>query len=548
VVGSWAVAAGAGEDKKPAGEKKPAYGKATGEAKIMPEAWKTAPKQPLTPEELDQLLDRALKADKIAPSPRTTDEQFIRRVTIDLTGKLPVPADVEEFAASGDPQKRAKLIDKLLASDDFARHWARYWHDVIISRATDMRVRRTDGALEEWLTEKFKANKSWANIARDMIMAQGELSYDGTSTNGGMLFLLAHSGPDAANERAAETSRVFLGIQIQCAQCHDHPSDIWKRTQFHELAAFYARTRERLRPQQRQIELVSLPRGEHQMPDKDDPKKTTPVHPRFLTGESIKPGQDDLTRRKALADFITSKDNYWFAAALPNRVWGELIGQGFYQPVDNMGPLQEATYPDVLMWLAASFRATDYDIKALFRLILNTQAYQRQIRIGDTANEHLHFAAAYPTRLRADSLWESLVGVLGPMQGPGGPAAQGPAGRLFRRAGLEGQFREAFDFDPSTKPDEVEGSVAQALLLMNNPVINARIRAEGNNLLGRILKAYPDDTDAIRMVYLRTLARKPTAHEMETCRKFVAQVGKRSEAYEDILWSLLNSAEFQTKR
>jgi hypothetical protein len=296
------------------------------------------------------------------------------------------------------------------------------------------------------------------------------------------------------------------------------------------------------------IELVSLPRGEHQMPSKEDPKQMFLTQPRFLDGQSPGANLGDRPRRKALADAITDQGNYWFAGAYVNRVWGELMGQAFYQPVDDMGPQKEAVFPGVLTRLTGAFRATDYDIKAMFRVILNSQTYQRQIRLGETADEHLHFAAVYPTRLRPDALWESLVGVLGNLGGPPGFDRPRPMGPFNFRPGLEGMFKEEFNFDPSLKADEVESSIPQALLLMNNPVLNQRIQARGSNLLARILSAYPQDDDALRMVYLRTLARKPTDRELDKCREYVRKTGNRAEAFEDILWALLNSTEFQTKR
>ncbi len=555
------------DSKKPAGDdKKPNY-PARPDArnvKIIPDAWQTVAHKAITSQELDQFLAKELKADKLQASPLTTDEQFIRRVSLDLIGKLPLPADVEEFVKSTEPAKRSKLIDKLLASDDYARHWARYWRETVMARATSERIKRgfqMPQHFEDWMFAELKANRSWGQIAHDIITATGELHFqpDDAKVSGEAFVLLSHEGPDGANERAAEISRVFMGIQIQCAQCHDHPSDIWKRNQFHEMAAFFARTRERrvVNPdpkagnRQLGIALQSLPRGEHQMPDKDDPKKTTTIEPRFLTGQTLSPGLDDLARRQALAGFITSKDNYWFSAAFVNRVWGELVGQGFYQPVDNMGPLQEATYPNVLLQLAGSFRATNYDAKTLFRLVMNSQTYQRQIRLGDQANEHLHFAGIYPTRLPADALWESLVAALGgfapPPSGPPG-MVPGGGGPYARRMGFEAIFRETFGFDPSTKSDEVEGSVPQALMLMNNPAINGRMRAFGGTNLAKILNSYSDDCEALNMLYLRSLARKPSAHEVETCLAHIKEVGKRNEAFEDIQWALINSAEFQTKR
>lgn len=520
---------------------------------LSEEAWQKAPLTPLEPGELDQLVGKELSESKIAPAPLTTDEQFIRRVTLDLTGQLPTPGDIKDFIADPSNQKRGLVIDKLLASDEFAQHWARYWRDVIASRINERRGLGLSRSFEEWMTEELKKNVGWDKIARAMLTAEGSCAYDSDGKNGSIFFLASHVGPDSVNEQAAETARVFLGIQIQCAQCHDHPSDQWKRVQFHELAAYFARTQQRpMRSQDAKglqgMELVSAPRGEHEMPSPEDPKKTFLTHPRYLDGTSPGANLADMARRRALANAITSKKNYWFAGAYVNRIWGELMGQSFYQPIDDMGPKKEAVFASVLTRLTGAFRGTNFDVKDLFRSIMNSQTYQRQIRPGESADEHLHFAAAYPTRLGADALWGSLTNVLGTLGGgqPNRPRPGGP-GALYA-SGFEGVVKEEFKFDPSLKADEVKGSIPQALLLMNNPVINQKIAARGTNVLSRILSSYPEDPEAIKMVYLKTLARKPTDNEMEKFSNYVKTAGSRTEAYEDLLWAILNSTEFQTKR
>src|SRR5207245_8153757 len=205
------------------------------------EDWQKAPLKPLGSGEIVALVAKELEQDKVEPAPLTTDEQFLRRVSLDLTGQLPLPADVSEFLADSDSQKRAKLIDKLLESEDYAKNWARYWRDVVVSRLPDVRFKFLGSSFEVWLEDQLKNNKSWGEIARAMITAEGELRFDEPGKNGAAFFLAAHRGNDAANEQAAETSRIFLGLQIQCAQCHDHPSEQWKRVQFHELAGYFAR-------------------------------------------------------------------------------------------------------------------------------------------------------------------------------------------------------------------------------------------------------------------------------------------------------------------
>jgi Protein of unknown function (DUF1549)/Protein of unknown function (DUF1553) len=520
---------------------------------ISDAAWKAAPTALLKSAEIDRLVAQELGKAKIQPAALTTDEQFVRRVWLDLTGSLPMPADVKDFLSSRDPNKRAKLIDKLLASDEYARHWAHYWRNVIASRTSDQRGQRLAGHFDKWMTEELKKNVPWDTIVRAMITASGSIRFDDPDRNGAAYFLASHFGPDGTTERAAEASRIFLGIQIQCAQCHDHPSDVWKRKQFHEFAAYFARLKEQPLREEKKLagfKLASLPKAEYQMPSKEDPKKGTPMQPRFLDGKSPGVRLPDQQRRKALADAITSQSDPWFAAAYVNRIWGELMGQSFYQPVDDLGPEKEAVFPTVLARVAAGFRGSHFDMKGLFRVIMNSQTYQRQLRPGESGDDHLLFAAAYPTRLSADALWQSLVDVLGRMGPPAPLAMKGKPGKpaFVARGGLELLFKQEFNFDPSTKPEEIEGSLSQTLLLMNNPVINQKIQARGTNLLARILTSYADNSDALRMVYLRTLARRPTDRELVRCRDHVQIVGNRAEAFEDILWALINSTEFQTKR
>jgi hypothetical protein len=498
---------------------------------------------------------------------------------------MPALSDVVEFVKNPASDKRAKLIDKLLDSDDYARHWAQYWRSVVTSRATlDFRMNQVVPQYERWLREQLQANKSWAFITREQLTATGKIMYAEPDKNAQAFFLLSRRGEDSVTEIAAETSRIFLGIQIQCAQCHDHPSDIWKRQNFHEFAAYFARYGgERPILEEKKFVGVQLVTrfGEHRMPGKDDPKNGLAMNPRFLDGKEpkgAKPvpstsgpiakkggffpkggpggfgkgggGMSDDARRAGLADQITDKNNPWFAAAFTNRMWGELMGQSFYSPIDDLGPQKDAMMPTVLARVSGSFRGNDYDIMQLFRDIMNSDTYQRQIRPGESGDDHLLFATRNPVRMNAGALIASLNTTLGPLGGPGGGGKFGAKGPGFGPfgGGPAAQINAEFNYDPSTKVEEIEGSISQALILMNNPAINAKIKAQGQNMLGRILANNSDNTEAIRIVYLRTLARRPTDRENTRCLDHIKTVGNRAEAFEDILWALINSTEFQMKR
>ncbi len=509
--------------------------------------WLKASTAPLKPGEIDQLVAEQLKKVGVKAAPVVGDERFARRVYLDLTGRLPMPADIKEFVQDQRPDKRARLIDTLLASEDHAEHWARYWRNVITSKVTDFKGLFGARGFDLWMTAQLKANRSWGEITRDILNAGGDIDLEAPDKNGQVFFLSTRFGMDAPVELAAETSRIFLGIQIQCAQCHDHPSDVWKRRQFHEFVAYFARTREqpifdKEKKRFTRVKLVSLPFGEHKMPSKEDPKKGTTVYPTFLDGTSPGARLSDSQRRRALADAITSRDNPWFAAAFVNRTWGLFLGQAFYQPIDDLGPMKDAVMPEVIARVAGAFRGNGYDIKQLFRDVMTSETYQREIRPGE---EHSLFAGHNPVRMDADTLFNTLAGTLGKFPTPPQGMAYGPFARF---QGFEGQFKQEFGYDPSAKAEEIEGSIPQALLLMNNPAINQRIRAVGTNLLAHILSAYPDNDEALQMVYLRTLARQATAKEMARCAQHIERVGRRAEAFEDILWALINSTEYQMKR
>jgi hypothetical protein len=287
--------------------------------------------------------------------------------------------------------------------------------------------------------------------------------------------------------------------------------------------------------------------GEHRMPDKDNPRSGKVMHPKTLDGKSATRNLKDADRRKALVDWVVSKDNYWYSGAFVNRTWGVLLGQSFYQPVDDIGPQREAVHGTALTRLAGAFAGSDHDVKALFRVIMNTQTYQRQSKVGKSRGEHLYFAHSYPSRLRPNALYQSLVNAVGPFDrgGPGGGARMGGGfGGRFGFGGLEGMIRTEFSFDPSLKNDDVEGSIPQSLILMNNTQLNTRIKAQA----AKLVRANDKDDDAIEAAYLQALCRKPTAAELKKCLGYVKKADSRSEALEDVLWALINSTEFQTRR
>jgi len=517
-----------------------------------------------SPADVAKEIDHRLQHELFTPAtaslaPRTGDETFLRRVMLDAIGRQPTPDEATRFALDADPGKRAKAIERLLADPAYGENWARYWRDVIMYRRTEQRALIAAQPLHEYLVAKLNANAPWSEVATDFITALGNVQEKGETA-----LIVAQEG--RPEETVAEISRIFLGINIQCAQCHDHPSDRWKREQFHELAAFFPRVA--ARPEMGDVRSLvvtandspfAFRRGnnnnmrfrgtpEHYMTDLNKPdeqgKLMQPVF--FLTGQSLPMGSKDAERRDSLAQWITAKDNESFAKALVNRLWSELVGEGFYEPVDDIGPDRTPTAPQTLNYLSAEFAATNYDVKWLFTTILSTEAYQRESRPRRKPDE-TPFTANVPQRLRADQLFDNLLAVLDIAEpSGGGPGMYGGPRGPFRSPRFA--FAAVYGYDPSEPRDDVQASIPQALAMMNSPLINAAMRASAGTWLGRMLAKTPHDDDAIVEIYLKALAREPSERELATCREHVKQVDNRGEAYEDLLWSLLNSTEFLHRR
>jgi hypothetical protein len=489
------------------------------------------------------------------------DETYLRRVSMDLIGIPPTPAEITAFALDPSPDKRAKAVDRLLARPEFGQNWGRYWRDVILYRRADDRALLASAAIADYLTEQFNKNTPWDQIARSFITATGDVRENGST---GIVMAQFGATPDIT----AEVSRIFMAIQIQCAQCHDHPFDRWKRTQFHELAAFFPRIA--LRPvkptdnQKRSFDVIGLdrerpakvknaaiPRGslEHYMPDLKNPtaKGTlmTPVF--FVTGQKLASGTPDAERRATIARWITSPQDEWFAKAFVNRIWSEMVGEGFYEPVDDIGPDRDCNAPQTLDYLAKQFVAHQYDVKWLYRTIAATTSYQL-----DSRSRHLPgqtpFLANCPQLLRADEVFDSLVSALGIDNEKVDRAAAGKKNAYGQPRNVRGLFDAVFGYDPSVRRDEVSGSIPQALVLMNSPQLARAMNGESPTALGKLLSSTKDDKAVAEELYLRCLAREPKPDEMQTCLDYVKKTGNRNEAFEDVLWALVNSTEFMHRK
>lgn len=499
--------------------------------------------------QVDQAIAEELFNHSTDLAPPCNDATFLRRVHLDLVGDIPAPEEVIAFALDRSPNKRRQRVQQLLDSSEYGQNWARYWRDVIFYRAQDERSNIAKNSLESELTRRLNANDRWNDIAGDFVTATGDVRREGTTA-----IIMAQDA--RTEETTAEISRVFLGIQIQCAQCHDHPYDRWKREQFHELAAFFPRVgvrntrtltkrsfevfgNDRYRNRPPRKDNNNRPEAEHRMPDLEDPSQFgTEMQPKFfLTGSTIPKGTPDHERREQLADWLT--ENEWFAIAFVNRMWSEFVGEGFYEPVDDIGPDREASAQKALDILTEDFRNHGYDVKRLMEIICLTETYQRESR-PRRGTSGIPFAANAPQPLRSDQLFNALLSALEVQENRDKGREQ------FRE---RERFDEIFGFDPSQSRESVSSSIPQVLAMMNSYQVNRYLNpGRKENLLNRMLQDVPGDEDLVVDLYLRCLSREPTESELEMMSEHVTNTSKRKTAFEDILWALLNSAEFQYRQ
>jgi hypothetical protein len=488
-----------------------------------------------TAEQLQKLLTEA----GVPEGELVDDVKFLRRVSLDVAGRRPTLEEYRAYLADKSPTRRQATIDRLLASPEFGRNQANYWSDVIGSRQQEPQLTFHDYTpFRAWLTEEFNAGKGWDEIVFQMVTSVGTVGERPQST-----FIGFHQGD--RNRLAGETTRIFLSLKIACAQCHDHPFVDMPQEQFHGMAAFFARTTVKIAQNNSNgIDVLSAEKGEHKMPGAKEE-----MHPTFFQGDAIKTGLSDLARREPLGYWLVSPENPYFARSFTNHIWARLMGRGFYDPIDHMGEGSEPVLVEVLNGLAGHFVASGFDPRSVFRVILNSKTYQRAARSGDPEAEEF-FTGATPKKLRGDEVFDSLAAAIDlpnvtPQIDKKTTAVRFPIPPKSTRD----LVNEAFGFDPSTQDALITRTMKQAMFLINNAQIRKQVdgKADSETVLARLLKAEPDNNKVIDVLYARVLARLPSEREREIVGSHVKKIDNRQEAFEDVLWSLLNSAEFTTR-
>lgn len=488
----------------------------------------------LTPEELDSLLT-GMDSTELEP---VDDVTFLRRVSLDLIGRQPSLDEYRVFLANESDGRREQAIDRLLSSETFGQNWGNYWSDVMAARQPVPQLTYLNyKPFRAWLAQQFNTEAGWDETVFRMLTPIGLIG-DGPAGS----FVGFHQGE--RNKLAGETARVFLGVKIACAQCHDHPFVDMPQETFHGMAAFFARTSVKLPwNDSNQIAISSSSKGEHKMPG-----GKSEMQPTVYRGDSYKLGLPDLERREKLAYWVVHSDNPFFARSFVNHVQARLMGRGFFDPIDDLGDNATPLNPDAHEALAQHFVASGFNAKDLFRVIVSTRTYQSQQPL-DAINRK-EFTGATAKKLRGDEVFDSLVAAIElPNIDKKVKASTGATRFPPPPKSTRDLVNEAFSFDPSTRDELVTRTMTQAIFLMNNDQIHQQIDAKSEStMLAKLLKDESNNQLVVDSLYARVLARQPTDSERKIVLGHVASVKNRGAAFEDVLWSLLNSAEFTTRK
>jgi len=514
----------------------------------MSQAPSSAPSAPPPPafgaRTIDATLRESWAKQGVTPAPPVDDARFLRRVYLDVVGTVPPPAAIQEYMADARPDKRARLVDRLLASPGYAAYWASLWEDTLVGWNTrEPMVDR--GALREWLETQFQANAPWDKIVTGLLTASGQNSrggkrFEGATGAGGVPE--GDAPPDAAaapingavnwflkykdtpQDLAGSASRIFLGVQIQCAQCHDHKTEKWKQADFKSFAACFVRTRtEPLDPPKtmgkKRALVVDIGRPLPRFVKNADIAPITLAEPKTLDGVDVGTSPDT---RAAVAAWMTAKTNPWFAKAIVNRMWAHFLGRGFIDPVDDIRDSNFTTAPALFASLADDFAQRGNDLKALVRTITATEAYQlAPLPAGVapapsfTENTWSHFRMS---PLGPNELLRSILDVTSLE----GVIAKNNKTNLDRiRFQMYQRYNFLFDVDDESAQNDFEGTVAQALALLNGGLVGGGASGVPGGALDTILRQPGTDSDKVTALYQRTITRSPSPEELAYWTQYV---------------------------
>lgn len=508
---------------------------------------------------IDDHVFAKLRTLRMNPSELCTDEVFLRRAYLDLVGILPSSSEARSFVSDPRPDKRAVLVEQLLRRTEFADFWALKWSDLLRNEERALDQKGVNN-FHRWIRQSIADGKPVDQFVRELIAARGS-TYLAPEAN----FYRANRDPVMRGEAVAQ---VFLGTRLQCAQCHNHPFDRWTQDDYYNWAALFAKVQYKILQNRRQDsndqhefkgeQIVFVARkGEVK-----NPRTGGAAVPRFL-GVDRPVGTGDRDELQELADWITSRENPFFARSQVNRIWYHLMGRGIVDPIDDFRATNPASHPELLDALASDFMEHGYDLRHIISRIMNSRTYQLSSLPDETnASDEQNYSHNWVRRLTAEQLLDcqsQVLGVTPKFQGyPLGVRAGALAGSRPERVrgqrgmvSLSDQFLELFGKPPRLLTCECERStettMSQAFQLISGPTLN-QLLTNPTNRLARLLETGGSDLEMVDELFWTAVTRAPTERESEVATGLLASAKGRRSALEDIAWSLLNSKEFLFRR
>ena len=494
---------------------------------------------------IDRHLETRCQSDGVTLAERSDDAEFLRRVSLHIGGTIPPVSEARRFLRDEAADKREKLVNGLLDGPQYLTNFSHFWRRVMMPEGnTDLQARAQLPGFEAWLRQHLAKNTHYDALVKELLTVPLDTGramnspFDGAGNVSPLPFFQAKQ--IKPENLAAATSRMFLGLRIECAQCHDHPTDTWKRQQFWGYAAFFAGI-ERVDRNEEFVGRVKevFDRRELTIPDATVDQV---VQATLLDGTSPQ-WRTRVSSRRELADWITSKKNPFFARATVNRLWGHFFGVGIVDPIDDFTATNRPSHPELLDELAADFSAHDFDLKYLIRAITSTKAYQLTSRKShETQDQPQQFARMTVQGLTGEQLFDSLAVAVGFFE----PTQQQNI-FAFNQSGPRGEFLELFSPDNNSNTER-QTSILQALALMNGQFTSTATNLDNSATLAAVTE-FPLMKDAakIETLYLAALTRKPRPEELERLTKYVESGGptkNQKAALADVFWALLNSSEF----
>jgi hypothetical protein len=491
---------------------------------------------------IDEMVLAKLQQLHLAPSDPCTDAEFIRRAYLDAAGVLPPPEEVERFLADTAADKRARLVDALLARPEYVDYWAYKWSDVFLVSSRKLNRKATQ-AFYDWIRAGVAANKPWDVFARELTTASGR-----SDEQGAVNYFLIHRNPI---DLAENYTQAFLGVTITCARCHNHPLEKWTQKDYYAYANLFARIGHK--NDGANLAVYSTPAGDLSLGQgSSSPRIGKPLAPRPLDGRAM-PLDSTQDRRQYLAAWITAPDNPLFARTVVNRVWANFFGRGFVHPVDDLRSTNPASNEELFAAVTRDFVAHGFDLKHLVRTIMTSATYQRTSTANALNLDDEKYGSRYVARrLPAEVILDALSQVTGvPEKFEGYPA--GTRALQLPDTRVKSYFLTAFGRPErvvtSSGERQQDPTLAQALHVMNGETVNRKLMA-ADGTLARLLASGAPDEVVVRTLYLSALSREPTADEQKAMLQALAGDGavgspeNRRLALEDVTWALLTSKEF----